>query len=188
MQQHLQDALAINRFYGGGDLFITMTANSGWDEIKAALINCQSHLERHDLVVRVFFAKLKALIKEIRNGALGAWAAYIYTIEFQKRGLPHAHIIVFLKPEAKLRTPEQIDSLMSSEFSEDNPDLLGLIKKYMVHRTCGAENPNASCMVNGSCSKSFPKPFREETSVSEDSYACTTVSDSITRQIFLQKI
>jgi hypothetical protein len=27
MQQHLQDALAINRYYGGGDLFITMTAN-----------------------------------------------------------------------------------------------------------------------------------------------------------------
>jgi hypothetical protein len=28
MQQHLQDALAINRYYGGGDLFITMTANT----------------------------------------------------------------------------------------------------------------------------------------------------------------
>ena len=27
MQQHLQDALAINCYYGDGDLFITMTAN-----------------------------------------------------------------------------------------------------------------------------------------------------------------
>jgi hypothetical protein len=28
MQQLCQDALAINRFYGGGDLFIPMTANT----------------------------------------------------------------------------------------------------------------------------------------------------------------
>ena len=173
MQQHLQDALAINRYYGGGDLFITMTANSRWPEIEAALLFGQSPSDRPDLVIRVFFAKLRALIKEIRGGALGAWAAHVYTIEFQKRGLPHAHIIVFLKPEAKLRTAEQIDSLMSSEFPEDNPALLEVIKKYMVHRPCGAQNPNAPCMVDGACSKSFPKPFQELSSVSEDSYACT---------------
>jgi len=178
MQQHLQDALAINRYYGGGDLFITMTANSYWPEIKAALLHGQHSSERHDLVVRVFFVKLKALMKEIRSGALGAWAGHIYTIEFQKRGLPHAHIIVFLKPEAKLRTPEQIDSLMSSEFPEDNPALLELIEKYMVHRPCGAQNPNASCMVNGACSKGFPKPFREQTTISENSYACTRRSNT----------
>src|SRR5205807_9814719 len=124
MQQHLQDALAINRYYGGGDLFITMTANTRWPEIQAALLPGQAPSDRPDLVVRVFFVKLKALIKEIRSGALGAWAAHMYTIEFQKRGLPHAHIIIFLKPEAKLRTPEQIDSLMSSKFPEDNPELL----------------------------------------------------------------
>jgi len=173
MQQHLQDTLAINRYYRGGDLFITMTANSYWDEIKAALLQGQAPSDRSDLIIRVFFAKLKALMKEIRDGALGAWAAHIYTIEFQKRGLPHAHIIVFLKPEAKLHTSEQIDSLMSSEFPKDNPDLLPLIKKYMVHRPCGRQNPNASCMVDRTYSKSFPKPFRDETSVSEDSYACT---------------
>ena len=175
MQQHLQDALAINRYYGGGDLFITMTANSYWPEIKDALFRGQAPSDRPDLIVRVFFAKLKALIKEIRNGALGAWAAHLYTIEFQKRGLPHAHIIVFLKPEAKLRTPEQIDSLMSSELPEDNPGLLDLIKTYMIHKPCGTQNPNAPCMVNGTCSKGFPKPLKDQTTVSDDSYACTRI-------------
>ena len=96
MQQHLQDALAINRFYGGGDLFVTMTANPSWPEIKDALFPGQTASDRPDLVVRVFHAKLNSLIKEIRGGVLGDWAAYLYTIEFQKRGLPHAHIIVFL--------------------------------------------------------------------------------------------
>jgi Helitron helicase-like domain at N-terminus len=33
MQQHCQDALAINHYFGGGDLFITMTANPSWPKI-----------------------------------------------------------------------------------------------------------------------------------------------------------
>jgi hypothetical protein len=38
MQQLCQDALAINRYYGGGDLFITMTANPAWPEIQASFL------------------------------------------------------------------------------------------------------------------------------------------------------
>jgi hypothetical protein len=179
MQQHLQDALAINRYYGGGDLFITMTANPEWPEIKAALLHKdQIAPNRPDLIVRVFHAKLKSLIGDIKYGALGDWAAHLYTIEFQKRGLPHAHIILFLKPHAKLRTSEDIDRLMSSEFPTENNELLELIQKLMVHTPCGEENPTAPCMRNGFCSKGFPKPFREETSVTEDSYACTKRHDT----------
>ena len=85
---------------------------------------------------------------------------------------------MFLKPEAKLCTLEQINSLISSEFPKDKPELLELIKKLMVHRPCGAQNPNASCMDKGACSKGFSKPFREETSVSEDSYASTKRSNT----------
>jgi hypothetical protein len=85
---------------------------------------------------------------------------------------------VFLKLEAKLHTSEQIDSLISSEFPEDKSELLELIKKLMVHRPCGAQNPNASYIDKGACSKGFSKPFREETSVSEDSYASTKRSNT----------
>ena len=41
----------------------------------------------------------------------------------------------------------------------------------MVHTPCGPANPDAPCMKNGKCSKGFPKPFREETTINEDSYA-----------------
>jgi len=41
------------------------------------------------LVVQVFQAKLQALLKDITRGVLGEVAAYLYTIEFQKCGLPH---------------------------------------------------------------------------------------------------
>src|SRR6266446_4446545 len=178
MQQQLQDALAINCYFGGADLFITMTANSSWQEITDALFQGQTASDRPDLVVRVFHAKLKSLIKDFRKGILGDMAGYLYTIEFQKRGLPHAHIIVFLKTHAKLRTPNQIDILMSSEFPVGNPDLLELIKKFMVHGPCGQYNSNSPCMQGGTCTKGFPKPFREHTTVTDDSYARTRRSNT----------
>ena len=177
MQQHLQDALAINRFYGGGDLFITMTANPDWPEITSALLQGQASTDRPDLVVRVFCAKLHSLINDIKKGVLGSYAAHLYTIEFQKRGLPHAHIIVFLQPHAKLHTPEDIDSLMSSEFPDPNSPLFEHVK-VLVHRPCGDQNPHSSCMVDGTCSKGFPKPFREETTLTDDSYARTKRSNT----------
>ena len=178
MQQQCQDALAINRYFGGGDLFITMTANAAWPEVKDALLNGQHTSDRPDLIVRVFHAKLRALIKDIQNNVLGASAGFLYTIEFQKRGLPHAHIIVFLKPAAKLRTSDQVDSLMSSEFPTDNPELLELIKKFMVHGPCGNLNPNAPCMIGGKCIRKFPKPFTENTTITDDSYARTRRSNT----------
>jgi Helitron helicase-like domain at N-terminus len=150
-----------------------MTANLAWPEITSALMYRQKVPDRPDLVVWVFQAKLQSLLKDIARGVLGEVSAYLYTIEFQKCGLPHAHIIVFLKPHAKLHTPEDIDSLMSSKFPTANDELLQLIKKFMVHTPCGNQNPSAPCMVNGICFKSFPKPFRAETVVTEDSYACT---------------
>jgi hypothetical protein len=43
----------------------------------------------------------------------------------------------------------------------------------MVHSPCGVHNSTAPCIINGACSKGFPKPLRVETSITKDSYACT---------------
>ena len=39
-----------------------------------------------------------------------------------------------------------------------------------MHGPCGTANPNAQCMVNGNCSKKFPKAFQEETQMEVDGY------------------
>ncbi|KAF7821239.1 uncharacterized protein G2W53_026694 [Senna tora] len=58
--------------------------------------------ERPDLLSHVFKIKLNALIKDITKEFLfGICRADIYTIEFQKRGLPHAHILIWLNAEHK---------------------------------------------------------------------------------------
>ena len=174
MMQHCQDALAINRKFKGADFFLTMTANPNWPEINEALLPGQSPPDRPDLVNRVFKGKVDALKEDIfKKEYLGKTRGHVWTTEFQKRGLPHVHMIIFLHPNAKMRSPEEIDSLLSAEFPDpdEQPELFELVLKFMVHTPCGAQNPNAPCMKNGKCSKGFPKPFREETTINEDSYA-----------------
>ena len=116
-----------------------------------------------------------AMIKDIcKNGIMGRTVTHIYTIEFQKRGLPHMHMIIFFYPDSKLKTPEEVDSLISAEFPDKNtePELFELVKKYMVHTPCTG-NPDSPCIKdpNAGCSKSFPKPFRDQTTINEDSYS-----------------
>lgn len=42
----------------------------------------------------------------------------MYTIEFQKRGLPHAHILLWLHGESKLTSPHDIDKKISAELPD----------------------------------------------------------------------
>ena len=172
--QHCQDALAINRHFRGADLFLTMAANPNWPEIKEALLPGQISADRPDLVDCVFHSKVQALKDDLfTNGYLGRTVACVWIIEFQKHGLPQIHMIIFLHPNDKLWTLEDIDSLLSAEFldKDEEPELFELVKKLMVHTPCGAHNPNAPCMCNRKCSKGFLKPFRDQTTVNEDSYA-----------------
>ncbi|XP_053149066.1 uncharacterized protein LOC128343664 [Hemicordylus capensis] len=98
MLQNYQDAMAIVRKYGKPDLFITMTCNPKWEEIVNNLQHGQTVDARPDLVARVFHLKLKALIDDIcKKQVFGGPKAIVYVREFQKRGLPHAHILLILK-------------------------------------------------------------------------------------------
>ena len=40
--------------------------------------------------------------------------AVVYTVEFQKRELPHAHILLFLSNEDKQPPPRRIDEIISA--------------------------------------------------------------------------
>jgi hypothetical protein len=75
---------------------------------------------------------------------------------------------------------------MSSEFPVDQPELLDLITKLMVHGPCGELNMNSPYMENRKCTKGFPKPFSEHTTITKDSYARIQYHD--TGQTFLKNI
>jgi len=158
MIQNCQDALAINQHFHGADLFITITANPNWPEVIQELLPGQTASDFPDLVVHVFHAKVAQLLDDLEKcGVMRHTVARVWTIEFQKCDLPHMYLIVFLDLAHKLRTPEEIDSLISAEFpnKDEQPELYELVKKFMVHNPCGTQNPQSPCMDGNKCSKYF---------------------------------
>ena len=98
MQQNYQDAMSVVRKFGKIDLFVTFTCNPHWKEILESLLCRQKPQDRPDIIARVFQQKIKALIEDIKkNHVFGVPVPFVYVIEFQKRGLPHAHILIILR-------------------------------------------------------------------------------------------
>jgi hypothetical protein len=173
MNQCFQDAIALARFNRGFDLFITFTCNADWPEIRNALLPGQTASDRPDLTVRVFNLYKTALIDDLRNQHyLGTSLGYVQTIEFQKRGLPHMHLLLSLTPAFRLDTPEKVDSVIKTTWPDPikEPRLFNIVKRRMVHGPCGKWNPDSPCMKDGKCTKKFPKAFQAETVIRHDGY------------------
>ncbi|XP_062714405.1 uncharacterized protein LOC115261339 [Aedes albopictus] len=170
MAEYTQDAMTYVRMYGRPDLFITFTCNPTWTEIQEMLSNGQSANERHDLVARVFRQKQQKLIDVITKGhVFGVVRCWMYTIEWQKRGLPHSHNLIWLV--SKLQ-PAEIDEVISAELPNpvEDPELSAVVTKNMIHGPCGNLNPNSPCMKDRKCTKKYPRNFIEETQTGNDGY------------------
>lgn len=170
MHEFSQDAMAYVRAYGRPDLFVTFTCNPSWPEINQLLMHGQRSSDRHDVVVRVFNQKLHKFMDTIvKHGLFGPTRCHMYTIEFQKRGLPHAHVLIWLM--YRLRA-DQIDQCISAELPDQQADpiLFDIVLSNLVHSPCGAFNYDASCMVDRKCKRKFPKPFSLETQTNTDGY------------------
>ena len=173
MQQNYQDAMAIVSKFGRPDLFLTFTCNPKCKDIQDAIPEGQRVEDRPDIVARVFRLHLKELMKDItENHVLGTPVAYVYVIEFRKRGLPHCHLLIILAENCKVRVPLDIDNLISAEIpdEDESPELYNIVKKTMVHGPCGVLNPKSPCMKDNECSKDYPKSFNEKTALAVNGY------------------
>ncbi|KAI3687642.1 hypothetical protein L1987_81342 [Smallanthus sonchifolius] len=121
-------------------------------------------------IIKNNFAAISKDLKE--NAILGQVQAVVYTVEFQKRGLPHAHVCLFMHPDHKLPTVEYIDPIITAEIPEKNedPELYSLVKEFMIHGPCGNHNLNCPCMIDNKCSKKFPKRFCANTTIDGDGF------------------
>jgi len=86
----------------------------------------------------------------------------MYTVEFQKIGLPHAHILLWLDGECKLKNAADIDKVISAELPNSDlyPKLEKVVSSYMIHGPCGPARYNSPCMKEGRYSKFYPKNFK----------------------------
>eukprot|EP00106_Octopus_bimaculoides_P009294 XP_014776736.1 PREDICTED: uncharacterized protein LOC106873752 [Octopus bimaculoides] len=167
MHERRQDAMTFVCHFGRLDLFITFTCNPKWIE----LLNSQRPTDRHDLLARVFRLKLQKLMDLIKRGQIfGSVKCDMYTVEWQKRGLPHAHILLWLS--SKINS-NNIDSLISAELPDPavDPDLFQIVRSNMIHRPFGyGFNIHSPCFRDSKCTKGFPKKFKLHTQMGNDSY------------------
>jgi hypothetical protein len=173
MHQRYLDGMAIARHFKKIDIFLTMTANPNWPELKRELLPHQTVADRPDLVSRVFQLKKKVLMNAIlKDGIFGPCAAHVYAIEFQKRGLPHMHLLLFLKTRYKLVSPDIVDNVIMAHWPDPatQPRLFEAVKKFMVHGPCGVLDHHAPCMKDGKCMHGYPKSFQDHTSMDHDGY------------------
>ena len=149
------------------DLFITFTTDPNWKEIQDNLFENQTAYDRPDLVARVFNLKKKELLKDLYdNGILGKVVAHVHTIEFQKRGLPHVHILIILDKQDTLHTTDDYDKVVCAEIPNQNanPRLYECVMKHMIH------HHTEHCLNRNYCTKNFPKEYYNSTVQLEDGY------------------
>ena len=110
------------RKFGRPSLFITMTCNPGWKEITDEMLPKQTAQHRPDLIARVFNLKRKELIKQLTKHCIfGKTIVFLCSIEWQKRGLLHAHILVWLSAEHSIHA-DDINAAISAELLDPNSD------------------------------------------------------------------
>jgi len=86
-----------------------------------------------------------------------------------KRGLPHAHILIWLIEQ---NIPNQIDQVIPVEIPDVDidPDLFEVVTKYMIHGLCSLFNNNSPCVSDEICTKRYPRDLLAETIIGNDEY------------------
>ena len=92
-----KNAMALVAKYGKPTFFITFTFDVNCPEVQRKLHPGQSPYDRPHLVNRIFQGKRKQLMKELtKDGIFGGPVAHVHVVEFQKRGAPHLHLLLWV--------------------------------------------------------------------------------------------
>lgn len=173
----IADSLTIAATYGPPTFFVTFTCNGDWPEIRSCLRPGQTYTDIPVVVCRVFKQKLSRLMTIFRTmfPHAGPLLYTIQRVEFQKRGLPHAHIL--LKYSSSCISPDDIDCVISAQIPEAADDA-AIVRQFMIHPTHNSsiinhippspENPLKYCekWKDGArvCRFGYPKSTQGQTS------------------------
>lgn len=175
VSNQISDSLAIAAALGNPTFFITMTCNTQWLEIQSQLLPGQTFADVPVIVARVFKQKLTLLLKTIKTTFVNAGKQIyaIHCIEFQKWGLPHAHILVKFPPSCD--TPNDIDSIVSAEIPLNAEDA-ELVQTFMLHHHPSPNQPASKyCqheLADGTwkCHFGYPHPLQPTTTIDSEGH------------------
>ncbi|XP_072056304.1 uncharacterized protein [Arachis hypogaea] len=155
MMNNCKDAFVIYIYARYPNYFITMTCNPEWDEIKREVTPIGLKTEdRSDILCRVFKIKLDGLIDDLKERKIfGKISGYVCTIEFQKRILSHAHILLFMSNKFKTQTLDDTNKHITTEIPHKNEmsNLYGTVQNYMIHGPCSPHTGNGRTVKKKEC-------------------------------------
>jgi hypothetical protein len=170
-KQLVEKALTVVKRLGHPTYFLTFTCNANWPEITQNLLPGQVSSDRPLLVARVFKLKLAKFLKHIQSWN-GGCAYYFCTVEFQHRGLPHAHIALRVNhPPPFGDDMEHIQTNMPEATDDRYRRLVGTHmihgcrRKYADERTGVKEvfeclkHKTKKEVVLKKCKRGYPKPY-----------------------------
>nr|GEX75019.1 DNA helicase [Tanacetum cinerariifolium] len=139
MYCHYLDAFSICRVHGNPSFFITFTCNVKWPEITEYMADFPllTTADHANIVDRVLEMKIHQFIKYLRD----AQPFVLYTIEFQKRGLPHCHTLLWIHETARVRRDEDIGIYVSAELPslDVDPECHRVVSELMMHGPCACQ-------------------------------------------------
>ena len=169
------NSVSKNGFYlsmilGAPTFFITMTENPHWHEI--ASLNTEKDIMMNSvLLARIFYQKKKSLISYIKKSKIfGEVKGYLWRDEYQKRGLPHCHILLWTDFDTS--DVHELDKIITCRLPLEDPNLDNelqtnqlkeLSKTFMTHtctQRCGG--------IDGNCCYGFPKSPNQSTTIVND--------------------
>jgi len=166
LRRNALNALSVVSHKGKATFFLTLTCNQEWTEIQSQLLEGQTAFDRPDIVNQVFHHRLQAFLHNLKGGHYHNLKVVflIYCIEFQHRGLPHAHIVYRTEGHPDNCSADErvafIDTHVSAEMPESDAGELPtstqnryceLVRKHMIHK--------CSIAVNG-CKKDVNCPCK----------------------------
>ena len=162
------------REFGDPDLMLTFTFVNKWEEVSTTE---QSLRDLFNFPLDIRFCPLETLMNRFYDAKAGNFEQlmkalgfgpvkhFVWRLEFQVRGAPHVHALIWLADLIPLARLEKI-MFATKPNPQDAPKLSQLVNGPMVHtcslQRCKRGDPNARCRYG------FPKAPCRDIHVSED--------------------
>ncbi|CAD5208301.1 unnamed protein product [Bursaphelenchus xylophilus] len=168
-QRQYSNCVAMAQTLGSPSFFITLTANSEWPDFLHLCGNKGIEPKNaYDILNRVFRQKVVELMRRIappqkgQQGWFGQCLGYYMSLEFQKRGNPHVHLLLWT--EHKEMSAHVVDEFISARFPDPVADaeVHDKVLRYMIH---DCKETDLCRDKNGKCTRRYPQEIVPETRI-----------------------
>jgi hypothetical protein len=163
---------AISSQLGAPTFFLTFTMNPYWPEFVALRRGKEAYSDSAMMAI-VFKERLGELMRTIKSSrVLGDVKGYVWRVEYQSRGLPHAHILLWTDFETE--DLHAVEEVINVRYPKRSPFLLEdskvddwreLIDAYQIHH-----HSSRCTLPDGSCRYGYQQPPCAETVIRRRRY------------------